>query len=214
MNRKIILAGTGGHAKVLRNILEETDSIISYLATKDNDDDIIGKYFSSSEIIKDEDILLLEKSKMEIVNGIGSLPYSISRSSFFQKFSQSGYKFKTIISKHAFVSEESIIEEGAQVFPGAVIQPGVTIGRNTIINTGALIDHDCLIGSNNHIAPGAVLSGNVRTDDNVHVGTNASIIQGIEIGQNSVIGAGVCAVKDVPRDHTLYPSKSTLEKNK
>jgi sugar O-acyltransferase (sialic acid O-acetyltransferase NeuD family) len=214
MNRKIILAGSGGHAKVLRNILEETNLIISYLVTKDRDDDIIEKYFSSSKIIEDKDILLLEKNKTEIVNGIGSLPYSISRSSFFRRFHQSGYKFKTIISKHAFVSKESIIEEGVQVFPGAVIQPGVTIGRNTIINTGALIDHDCLVGSNNHIAPGAVLSGNVRTDDNVHVGTNASIIQGIEIGQNSVISAGVCAVKDVPSNHTLFSAKSTLKKNK
>ena len=42
MNRKIILAGSGGHAKVLRNILEETNLIISYLVTKDRDDDIIA----------------------------------------------------------------------------------------------------------------------------------------------------------------------------
>ena len=51
MNRKIILAGSGGHAKVLRNILEETNLIISYLVTKDRDDDIIEKYFSSSALI-------------------------------------------------------------------------------------------------------------------------------------------------------------------
>tara|TARA_B100000575_G_scaffold291984_1_gene299224 strand:+ start:24000 stop:24644 length:645 start_codon:yes stop_codon:yes gene_type:complete len=214
MNRKIILAGSGGHAKVLRNILGETDTTISYLVTKDKDDETIAKYFSTSKIIRDEDILSLEKSETEIVNGIGSLPFSIARQSFFHKFHLSGYKFKTIISKHAFVAEETIIEEGVQVFPGAVIQPGVTIGRNSIINTGALVDHDCLVGSNNHIAPGAVLSGNVRTGDNVHIGTNASIIQGIKIGQNSVIGAGVCAVKDVPNEHTLFPAKSTLKKNK
>ena len=214
MNKKIILVGSGGHAKVLRNILEETNSSITYLVTKDDNDDLIKKYFSFSESINDEDIFSLEKNETEIVNGIGSLPKSNNRKIFFQKFHESGYKFKTIISKYAFVSDESIIEEGVQVFPGAVIQPGVTIGKNTIINTGALIDHDCSIGSDNHIAPGAVLSGNVKTEKGVHVGTNASIIQGITIGRNSVIGAGVCAVKDVPNDHTLFPAKSNLVKNK
>jgi sugar O-acyltransferase (sialic acid O-acetyltransferase NeuD family) len=213
MVKKIILAGSGGHAKVLRKILEETDLSITYLVTKDEDHENIKKHFSIEEIINDKDILNFDYNEVEIINGIGSVPPKKNRITFFNKFSEKRFSFKTLVSKHAFVSEDSVIEEGVQILPGAVIQAGVTIGKNTIINTGALIDHDCSIGKNNHIAPGAVLSGNVKTDNGVHVGTNASIIQGIRIGENSIVGAGVCAVRDIPKGHTLFPAKSTLLKN-
>lgn len=213
MSKKIILAGSGGHARVLARLLEEYNLQITYLVSND-DQYQESKNLSFLEKIDDDDIFDLRTDEVEIVNGIGSVPPNKNRFNFFNKFYEKGFSFKTLISKHAFVSEDSMIEEGVQILPGAVVQSGVVIGKNTIINTGALIDHDCRIGENNHVAPGAVLSGNVRTDDYVHIGTNASIIQGISIGESSIIGAGVCAVKDVPSNHTLIPAKSHLKKNK
>lgn len=214
MNKKIILAGSGGHAKVLRSLIEEQDIAITYLVSKDKNYKDIENFFTFKEKIDDDDLLDLDKNQFEIVNGIGSVPPNKNRSLFFDKFSKDGFSFRSLISKYAYVSQDSVIEEGVQILPGAVVQSGTVIGKNTIINTGALIDHDCFIGKNNHIAPGAVLSGSVKTDDGVHVGTNASIIQGISIGKDSIIGAGVCAVKNVPKSHTLFPAKSHLSKNK
>ena len=50
MNKKIILAGSGGHAKVLRSLIEEQDIAITYLVSKDkNYKDIEKKYLKYSK---------------------------------------------------------------------------------------------------------------------------------------------------------------------
>jgi len=211
MNKKIVLIGSGGHAKVIAEILIKTKNRPEYVVSPDINAEHSRMFFGGCLTLKnDESLLDFSTSEIDIVNGIGSLPYRNERYNFYNKFSNLGYSFRTVISPNAIISSSAEISAGVHIMSGAIIQSGVKIGSNTIINTGAVIDHDCSIGSNNHIAPGVVISGNVETGEQVHIGTNASVIQNIKIGSNSIIGAAAPVTKDIPSDHVLHPGKPFL----
>ena len=214
-NKKVVLIASGGHARVLYELLYDLNQSPEYVVSPSITSEESKIFFNGCKILnEDSRILEFSTDEIELVNGIGSLPFNNNRFSFYKKFSDLGYSFKSVISQSAIISPKAEIKEGANIMAGAIIQSGVIIGENTIVNTGSVIDHDCIIGSNNHIAPGAILSGNVKTGEGVHIGTNASVIQNIEIGSESIIGAGAQAIKDIPAKHTLYPGKPYLAKNK
>ena len=215
MNKKLILIASGGHAKVVAQILIQIKNAPKYVVSPSVNEDESKAFFGGCPIFTSDDrILEFSPSEVELVNGIGSLPFKPERLNFYNRFSDLGYSFRTVISPSAIVSPKTEIGEGVHIMPGAILQSGVKIGSNTIINTGAVVDHDCEIGSNNHIATGAVLSGNVITGRQVHIGTNSSVIQHITIGNYSIVGSGAAVTKNIPDSHTLYPGKPFLIKNK
>jgi sugar O-acyltransferase (sialic acid O-acetyltransferase NeuD family) len=206
MNDGVLLIGSGGHASVLLEMLiEQTINVLGYISPLPAANE---KLFSSFRWFKsDEDILLFDKSKIKLVNGIGSLPDSRLRANFYNNYKKLGYSFATLVSRDSSVSIYATLEEGVQVMRGAVIQTGTSIGYNSIVNTGSVVDHDCSIGSDNHIAPGATLSGQVTSKRNVHFGTGASVIQSININESVVIGAGATITKDIDRNNICYPAR-------
>ncbi|WP_422529146.1 acetyltransferase [Serratia fonticola] len=206
MSKGILVLGAGGHASVIVDVL---------LASKNKIVGIISpevvqerKIFDGLNFYHDECIIYDYHVKdIFLVNGVGSLPFNNRRSDIYNKYTNEGYEFLSVLSSNAYISEYAVLGRGVQVMPGAIIQAGAVIGDNTIINTSAIIEHDCIIGCNNHIAPGATLSGGVHTGSDVHIGTNATIIQSIAIGERSVIGAGAVITKDVKEESIVYPAK-------
>ena len=206
MNDGVLLIGSGGHASVLLDILIEQEiNILGYVSPLPA---INQKLFSGFHWFKfDDDILQFDKATIQLVNGIGSLPGNTLRADFYNKYSNLGYRFTTLVSEDAGVSRYATLEQGVQVMRGAIIQTGTSIGYNSIVNTGAIVDHDCSIGSNNHIAPGATISGHVISKENVHFGTGSAVIQSINVNKNVVIGAGVTITKDVDKNTICYPAR-------
>jgi sugar O-acyltransferase (sialic acid O-acetyltransferase NeuD family) len=208
VSKPLLIIGSGGHASVLVDILRQQNREI--LGVISPDKHIRRKVFEHlHHFTCDEDVLKFDKKEVRLVNGIGSLPRQLLRSHIFQRFSDLGYKFETVVASSAIVSKYAELYEGAQVMAGAIIQTGAVIGVNSIINTGAIVEHDCNIGSYNHIAPGVTLSGQVQTEDNVHIGTGASVIHLIIIGKNSVIGAGSTITKNVADNIVCFPARIT-----
>jgi len=191
-----IVLGTGGHAKVVADMLLANGITILGFTTPDPEakSPHVGyKVLGSDEIISD-----FSPQEVSLVNGIGSLPGDNMRYTIAAKIRNLGYKFHTLIHPSAIISPDVSLAEGVQIMAGAVVQPGVEIGLDTIINTGSLIDHDCKIGTSCHVAPGVVCSGGVKVGNNTHIGTGTSVIQNISIGENSVIAAGSVLYRDIP----------------
>jgi len=207
MSNGVLIIGAGGHASVLLDILiEQETNVLGYVSPSSADN---KKLFSGLEWFKDDiDILQFDSAKIELVNGIGSLPKNYLRNDLYSKFKKLGYSFAKVVSKKAFVSSHAFLEEGVQVMQGVVIQAGTNIGYNSIVNTGSTVDHDCSIGSNNHIAPGVTISGQVTSKENVHFGTGSSVIQSILINENVIVGAGATIVRDVEKDTICNPAYS------
>lgn len=192
----LVILGVGGHARVLIAALElQGITPIGCLAPL-----APGAAWPSAVAYLGDDgeLSKLDPSRIEIVNGIGSVGSTTVRRDLYLAVKSRGFTFAPVIHPSAIVSAGATLGEGAHVMAGAIVQTGAWIGDNVLVNTGAIIDHDCRIASHCHIATGACLSGAVELAEGVHVGTGAAIIQGIRIGANALIGAGSVVVRDIP----------------
>lgn len=206
MAKPLVMLGAGGHAAVLAEILlEQKQPLIAVVAP----DPIPANspLAGLKQIASDEQLLsTYSPEEVELVNGLGSIPGNNLRWKLFEFFSEKGYRFASVISPKANLSNYLALAEGVQIMMGAQVQTNASIGKNTIINTGAIVEHDCKIGAHNHLAPGVTLSGGVITASQVHIGTGASVIQNIQIGEQAVIGAGTAVVRNVPAKQIIIPA--------
>jgi sugar O-acyltransferase (sialic acid O-acetyltransferase NeuD family) len=210
-NKPVILLGAGGHAKVLLDVLRLEQQVLLGLVTPDLEK---GSKHLGLEVLGDDEILKkYNHSDIELVNGIGSLPFQKLRWSVSDKVRSWGFTLSKVIHPSAIISADVMLDEGVQVMTGCVIQPGCSIGRDTIINTGSTIDHDCEIGGNTHIAPGCVLSGGVNVGESAHIGTGSRIIQDIKVGEGAVVAAGTTLYKDVEAG-MLIKQPNTLQQKR
>lgn len=161
----IIILGAGGHAKVLKGILDwdwglAHDPVIA-----------IGAGVEVPE------------PNEGIVIGVGDMG---KRKRLFKLYAG---KVIEAISPEAVLSDLKY-SAGIQVMAGVIVQPGCSIGENTLINTGAQIDHDCKIGKHCHIAPGVILCGNVTVGDETFIGAGSVITEGVTIPSGVFVPAG------------------------
>jgi sugar O-acyltransferase (sialic acid O-acetyltransferase NeuD family) len=210
MNKPVIILGSGGHAAVLADMLQQVNRPIAAIVSPDrNPSNAVFK--DIKHLYNDDDILEYAPGDVELVNGIGSVPIGMRseplRVKLYRYFKSHGYHFSRVVSPHAIISPYATLAEGAQVMANSVIQTDASIGENTIINTAAVIEHDCSIGAHNHIAPGVIISGDVSTEEQVHIGTGASVVHGIRIAKLSIVGAGAVITKDIPAETIVYPAK-------
>lgn len=203
MNRPVIVLGSGGHAKVLIEILKILK--INIVGITESDQTKMGTTIEGVPVLgPDAVVFSYSPDSVMLVNGLGTVKSTVHRKSIFDQFRSLGYSFKSVFHPSAIISSNTEIAEGVQIMAGAIIQPGVAIGANSIINTKSSIDHDCRIGSNVHVAPGVTVSGDVLIEDGVHVGTGSTIIQGIKICRDSVIGAGSVVIYNVPEAKVVF----------
>jgi sugar O-acyltransferase (sialic acid O-acetyltransferase NeuD family) len=173
----VIVLGSGGHAKVLIDILRtQSYEIIGITVPKES---LAEETFQGIKIIgSDEEILKYATNDIRLVNGLGSIEKTDKRRKLFEYFKRKGFSFANVIHSTAIIANEVELGEGTQVMAGAIIQTGSQISSNCIVNTKASIDHDCHVGAHVHLAPGVTLSGDVKVDEGVHIGTGATVIQG------------------------------------
>lgn len=212
MKKPVIILGSGGHAKVLINILKLCDIKI-FGITDPETPKSYGLYEDITYLGDDNSISEYSPDKLLLVNGLGSAGKCDKRKLLFDKFKNHGYSFASLIHPSAIIAPDVKLSEGVQVMAGAIIQPGSIIGKNTIINTKVSVDHDCQIGSHVHLAPGVTLSGNVKVGDETHIGTGANIIQNINIGRNSLVGAGSLVLNNIPENSKAFGVPVKLNNN-
>ena len=197
IKKKILLLGTGGHAKSCIEVIENNiDDIflISGLIDKIKNNKIInGKY---KIIGNDHDLNFLKKKIDYAFVALGHIKKFKLREKMFKNLLSLGYKLPTIISKNAILSKNTVIGKGTIVMHGVIINSNVNIGDNCIINTHSTIEHDVSIGNNCHIAPGAILNGGVEVEDNCFIGSGSVIKENVKILKNSIIGANIFIKKN------------------
>lgn len=202
MSLPVIILGAGGHAKVLIDALLATSAVIAGIV--DPDLTLTGSRILGVPVLGNDDIISdFPPSKVNLVNGLGSIGLPVKRQQLFKRLKGLGYDFTTVVHPSAIIAPDVVLGEGTQVMAGVIIQPGCRIGINSIINTSASIDHDCIIGDHAHIAPGVTMSGGVKVGTCSHIATAATVIQGVSIGEKSLVGAGALVLKDVSPSITV-----------
>lgn len=191
MSDTLIIAGAGGHAKVVADIA--TLNGYNHIVFLDDNKDLLNQSLGFG---------VVQGSTQDIDQFNGDVFVAIGNSSNREQLmdyfeNEKKRKIVTLIHPNAIVSRDVVIESGVVVMPGAVINTSCIIRKGSIINTCSSVDHDCCIDSYAHIAVGAHLCGNVKIGDNCWIGAGATVINDVTISQNVTIGAGAVVLNDI-----------------
>ena len=201
--RKVIGLGSGGHAKVVIEILRchEAYELVGLLDPKK---ELWGKHVLGVPVLGDDSLLstLPDDGVGHFFVGLGGTGDTKPRQRLYELAVHCGLKPVDAIHPRAVISPSAELGAGVTVVADAVINACARLGVNVIVNTGAVVEHDCVIGDHVHIATGAQLASTVQVGRGVHIGAGATVRQCITIGERAIIGVGAVVVKDVS-PHTV-----------
>lgn len=206
MTKPFIILGTGGHAAVIRDLIECLGHEVAGVLTPEFS---AGSHWQGLHVLGNDDFLD-QPSAADYVYalGVGLMPNQTRlRSTLFAELMAKGLEVPTLVHPSAVVARCVRLGQGVQILAGVVVQTQAVIGDNVLINTRASVDHHCHLGAHSHVAPGAVLCGGVRTGEGVFVGAGATVIQGVEIGSRAEVGAGATVLRSLPADTRFIPGR-------
>ena len=194
MKKKIIVIGSGGHAKSCIDIIEQQKNfeIFALVDIKKN----LGKKVCGYKIkYEDDDLKYLRKKCNYAAIVIGQIRDINPRFKLFSKLKKLKFRLPVFKSKNSYISNRAKIGEGTFVLNGVVINSEAVIGKNCIINSRSLVEHDTNIGDNCHISTGVILNGSVRVGKNTFIGSGSIIKNNIQIKKDSFIPMGSKIIK-------------------
>lgn len=193
--RHIVLFGTGGHYKVVRDTIDQcsTLNVVSIVsADKSGIEEIDLK-----KIVFEADLReMWEKIQFDCFLSVGN---NKIRKRLFEEVCASlpRASFPVISHPSAEISINTKLGAGTFIAAHSTIGTHSEIGNQVIINTNASVDHDCIVGNFSFVGPNAALGGSVRIGDNSFIGIGASVLPGVRIGNNVTVGAGSVVIRDV-----------------
>ena len=193
MRESVIIIGTGGHSKVVTDIvLRAGDRVLGFL-----DDNPSGTSFMGFPVLGvTDDFRRCGNARFVIAVGNAA-----ARERLAEKLGDA--RLYTAIHPQAVISPlETQIGEGTVIMANAVVNPGAKIGRHCIINTAAVIEHDNCIGDFTHISVGVRLAGTVTVGRSVWIGIGAAVSNNLSVCNSCVIGAGAVVVRDITEPGT------------
>lgn len=196
----MFLYGAGGHAMVVRDIIESQGQTVSGVY---DDNVTISKWMEydvSHDMITDEEVIIC----------IGNAEH---RKKVAEKLQIGGFEFGRAIHQTAVVSRFSTIGEGSVVMAGVVVNSGSQVGRHCIVNTGAVVEHGCCVEDFVHISPHTTLCGGLTVGEGTWIGAGTVVAQGVKIGKWCIIGAGSVVLRDIPDGVVAYGNPCRVIRN-
>ena len=184
MCKSVVIIGSGGHGRVVADIVKKSgDKVVGFLDDFNTGEHIIGKISDCEKFADYSFVIAIGSNKI--------------RRDIYEKYSE--LKYYTAIHPRAVISENVTLGAGTVVMANAVINSGAIVGTHTIINTACVVEHDNKIGNFVHISPGAVLCGTVMVGDVTHIGAGAVVKNNIDICGECKIGCGAAVVKNITK---------------
>ncbi|WLR52978.1 acetyltransferase [Bacillus tianshenii] len=193
--KKIVLLGSGGHCKVIQDIVKAGGEYELFGLLDDKETGHVVKDGIHYAPISFAHELLESDCDVRLVISIGN---NRIRKKIAEKLNLPNEKYATLVHPSAVLGSNVTIGAGAVVMPGAMINADSKVGKHNIVNTRSVIEHDNLLEDYVHLSPNASAAGGVTIAEGTHVGIGASIIPGIHIEEWTVIGAGAAVVHNLP----------------
>ena len=197
---KIIIIGTGKHAKVVTDILEDMNKYqISGFISEENHKN--GEFLGYPLLGNDASLLEMFNNG-EIINaaiGIGGWEnYNKLRKQIYLKVNKIGFQLPNVIHPTAIISKNVIMGKANVIFPGVIMNTEVVLHNNIVIATGATIDHETTIKDNVLVSAGVTVGGNVEIGEDCLLSLGSKVVSDLKIQKNVIIAAGAVVVKDCP----------------
>jgi sugar O-acyltransferase (sialic acid O-acetyltransferase NeuD family) len=199
----MFIFGASGHAKVVLDIARASGATVDGFI----ESEVGAPEFAGLPVITEAEAL--RRGAGELIIAIGNPQ---TRKSTMERFTQQGWRLKSVVHPRAVVASGAQLGAGTVVMAGAVINPGAHIGEGVIVNTNASIDHDCELRDYVQICPGASLGGAVRIGEGTWIGVNACVIQGLSVGDWTMVGAGAAVVEDLPDEVVAYGVPAKIQR--
>lgn len=188
--KKIVLLGSGGHAKSVVDAIE-AKGLYEITGFTDCAEQATFSYRGYGVLGTDACLETLFRSGIRhAFVCVGYLGKGTVRNRLYAHLKEIGFTLPVIADPSAVLARDARIGEGTFVGKRTVINSDAFIGKMTILNTGAIIEHDCTVGDFSHVAVGAVLCGGVSLGANSMIGANATVIQGVVLPENSFVKSG------------------------
>lgn len=199
LSPKVILWGGTGQAKVVRPIIEYYGAKV--VAIFDDTPNLASPFPDVPIYVSWEGFQRWIESQNRDEIGfcitIGN-PHGRVRLNMHDRLVAEGLHPMSVSHPTAFVAENAVVGEGAQILAGAFVGYEARLGRQVIINTKASVDHEDVLEDGVEIAPGATLCGLVHVGVNGWICAGATVLPRIHIGSDAVIGAGAVVITNVP----------------
>ncbi|MDG0837076.1 acetyltransferase [Staphylococcus equorum] len=201
--KPILLIGNGGHAKVIKDIIKQSEdySFKGYL------DDNINEFHEEKNIIYDHlENIGNYSNDYHFIISIGN---NEVREAIYIKLNLPSERYPILIHPSSSIGSNVEIGNGTVVMANTVINADTSIGKHSIINTGAIVEHDNNISDFVHVSPNSTLTGGVTVGAKSQIGASATVIPQINIGKNTIVGAGSTVVNDIGDNQIVVgtPSK-------
>lgn len=197
MKKQLVIIGAGGHGRVAADIARKKYDNIIFLDDNKRVEYASGKISDYRQYLNNSVFFV----------AIGN---NKTREKIFRELKKNNAKITSLISPHAILGTNVIVEEGVIVMHQAVINNGTVLKEGVIVNTYSSIDHDGYIGEFGHVAIGAHLAGTVKLGKRVFVGAGATIINNIKICNDVVVGAGAVVINDLLKKGTVVGTPARL----
>jgi UDP-perosamine 4-acetyltransferase len=197
-DRRIIVVGAGGHAKVVIDVLRsggwEPKGLLdpSYPSAPVSGVPVIGTDESAADL-----------RRQGFYNAFVAIGRNDLRRRLSRELRALGFELPNAIHATASLSPSAVLGAGIAIMPNAVINAEAQISDFAIINTGAIVEHDCIVGEATHVAPRSALGGFCRLGQEVFFGIGAVARPESVIGDRAVVGAGATVVRDIEAGATV-----------
>ena len=189
----VVIYGTGGHGKVIADILRANDIRIAGFLD-DNPQKRCDEY--GLKILGGAKWLKEEAARQTIVVALG-IGDNFARRAVAGRCIAEGACLLTAVHPSATIAASAILSPGIVIMPHAVVNADAVIRQGAIINTGAIVEHDCTVGDFAHLSPRAAIGGNVQVGDLSWLGMGSIVIPNRKVGTGSIIGAGATVIHDI-----------------
>ena len=193
---KIIIIGSGGHAKSCIEIIKNHAKYDVFGLIDDNRR--IGENVLGHKVIgTTKDIIKFINKVRYFHIGIGHVKDNKKRIYYYKLLKSLNAVLPNIISKNSVVSNYIKIGDGNIIMNNVCINADVTIGNNNIINTSSVIEHDCVLGNHSHISTSVTVNGSVKIQDSCFIGSGSVISNNLKIKKNSFVKLSSKIVRNI-----------------
>lgn len=211
--KKLLIVGTGQHARMLVELIEEQGlyQIVGFVS-KEKQNKKIYKY---PIVCNDISLKLYLKKNPEVkyyLCGVGdNFGGMKGRKKIIEKFDKQLIP-ATIISPKAYISKNAKIQKGSVIEAFAKIMNGVNIGKHSMVESFTAVNHDQKVGSNVFIGNNCSLAGKSIGSDTI-IGDGSVIGYKISIGSNCIINQGTKVYKNIKNNSIAYGAPLEIIKN-
>ena len=191
---KLLIAGAGGHGRVVADAAEISESRWVEIAFLDDSYPELSVSGPWKVVGTFNDLARLAASYDACIAAVSDARLRLD---LIERAQSAGFTIPVIVHPKATISRHCRLEVGSVIAAGGVVNIGSEVGIGCIINTGATVDHDCRLGAGVHVCPGAHLAGDVEIGTRTWFGIGAVARQGVRIGADVTVGAGAVCVDDV-----------------